>query len=71
MADQSLTNGELAVEIRYMRQEQQELKAQVTAMSAVLTQLQIRSASHATVFGIFGGILTAAGSYLSSKFLGQ
>ena len=60
----------LAVEIRYMTAQVQELKATVSDMNKVVTQLQIKSATHATMFGVLGGVLTAIGSSVSNKLFG-
>ena len=60
----------LAVEIRYMSAQVQELKTTVSDMNKVMTQLQIKSASHATMFGVLGGVITAIGSTVSNKLFG-
>lgn len=60
----------LAIEIRYMNSSLQDVKSEVHELRQVVTQLQIKAASHATIFGLVGGMLTAFGSSMLKKLFG-
>lgn len=57
-------------ELKHVNNSLAELKSGVSDLNKTVTDLQIKSASHATIFGLMGGVITAFGSSLLKKFMG-